>query len=190
MSHLSIFGINGEIMKFNNMRSYRSHGSGKFKSADFLKIGSNVIIEDHVLVFHPETIAIGDNVYIGHHTILKGYHKNKMIIGDHTWIGQFCFFHSAGNIRIGKAVGIGPGVKILTSFHEDENNEQPLINNDLIFKEVVIGDGCDIGIGSIILPGITIGQGSIIGAGSVLTKNVPEYCVYAGNPAKLLKKRV
>lgn len=50
-------------------------------------------------------------------------------------------------------------------------------------------EGCDIGIGSIILPGIKIGEGSIIGAGSVVTKNVEPYTVVAGNPARTLRKR-
>lgn len=58
-----------------------------------------------------------------------------------------------------------------------------------IFKEVIIADGCDIGIGSIILPGVKIGEGSIVRAGFVVTKNIPPYLVVAGNPAKSLRKR-
>jgi len=104
-------------MNFEEYRMYGSHGSGKFKREDFKKIGDNVIFEEDVLVFYPENIEIGNNIYIGHNTILKGYYKNKMKIGDHTWIGQGCFFHSAGGIKIGKAVGIGPKVKILTYVH-------------------------------------------------------------------------
>jgi len=57
------------------------------------------------------------------------------------------------------------------------------------FKKVVIGDGCDIGVGSIVLPGVEIGEGSLIGAGSVVTKDIPPYTVYAGNPARFLRKR-
>jgi acetyltransferase-like isoleucine patch superfamily enzyme len=168
---------------------YRSHGDGKFKMEDFKRIGANVIFEKGVFVFHPENIEIGNNVYIGHNTILEGYHKNKMSIGDHTWIGQGCFFHSAGGIKIGKAVGVGPGVKILTSVHKEDDLSKPIIFNDLEFGEVIIEDGCDVGMGSIILPRVKIGEGSIIGAGSVVTKNIPPYSVVAGNPAKSLRKR-
>lgn len=50
--------------------------------------------------------------------------------------------------------------------------------------EVRIKKGAFIGIGSTILPGITIGEGAIVGAGSVVTKNVPDWQIYAGNPAK------
>lgn len=84
-------------MIFGMGKLYKSHGNGFFKEDDFKKIGKNVIFEDNVLVFHPENIEIGNNVYIGHNTILKGYYRNAMIIGDDTWIGQFCFFHSAGD---------------------------------------------------------------------------------------------
>jgi acetyltransferase-like isoleucine patch superfamily enzyme len=168
---------------------YRSHGDGKFKMEDFKRIGDNVIFEKGVFVFHPENIEIGDNVYIGYNTVLEGYYKNKMIIGDHTWIGPGCFFHSAGGIKIGKAVGVGPGVKILTSVHKEDDLSKPIIFNDLEFGEVIIEDGCDVGMGSIILPGVKTGEGSIIGAGSIVTKNIPPYSVVAGNPAKSLRKR-
>lgn len=52
---------------------------------------------------------------------------------------------------------------------------------------VVIRRGVYIGVGSIILPGVTIGEGAIIGAGSVVTKNVQDYSVVAGNPARFIK---
>ena len=168
---------------------YKSHGNGFFKEDDFKKIGKNVIFEDNVLVFHPENIEIGNNVYIGHNTILKGYYRNAMIIGDDTWIGQFCFFHSAGGINIGKAVGIGPGVQILTSMHRDDELLKPILYSDLNFSSVVLEDGCDIGVNSIILPGVLIGEGAIIGAGSVVTKDVKAYTIVAGNPARLLRER-
>jgi len=178
-----------ERINFKCNRKYSSHGTGEFEISNFKKLGRNVIFEKGVLVFHPENICIGDNVYIGHYTILKGYHENEMIIGDHTWIGQSCFIHSAGGIRIGKAVGIGPMVKILTSTHKEGRLSDPIIFNDLEFGEVIIEDGCDIGIGTIILPGVKIGGGSIVGAGSVVTKNVQSHSIVAGVPAKLLRRR-
>ena len=176
-------------MNQQTISQYKSHGNGRFNPSDLKKMGNNVIFEDNVLIFHPGNVEIGNNVYIGHNSILKGYHKNFLKIGDNCWIGQMCYMHSAGGITIGQAVGIGPGVKILTSVHKENNLTNPIISNDLEFDEVVINDDCDIGIGSIILPGVKIGQGSIVGAGSVVTKNIPKYSVYAGNPARLLRTR-
>lgn len=176
-------------MRFDSHNLRKSHGTGEFKLDQFKSLGENIIFEKGVLVFHPENIEIGSNVYIGHYTILKGYYRNLMIIGDHTWIGQQCFLHSAGGLIIGKAVGIGPGVIILTSQHDASNIEIPVCFTPLKFEQVVIEDGADIGAGSIILPGVKIGKGAIIGAGSVVTHDVPSYEIWAGTPAKKIKKR-
>jgi acetyltransferase-like isoleucine patch superfamily enzyme len=171
------------------MKQHQSHGSGEFKPDQFRALGRNVIFEPGVLVFHPENISIGDNVYVGHQAILKGYHENLMEIGSDTWIGQQAFLHSAGNLRIGRAVGIGPGVKILTSEHEDPGIELPYMEGPLRMEPVVIGDGSDLGAGSIILGGVTLGKGVVVGAGSVVTSDVPDYAVVAGVPATRLRWR-
>lgn len=176
-------------MKTDHDKKYSSEGPGTFIMKDFRSAGKNIILENGVLVFHPENIILGSNIYIGHNTILKGYYKNEMRINDHTWIGQGCYFHSAGGIEIGKAVGIGPMVKILTSSHEYSNSSTPVLYHPLVFREVQIGDGCDIGTGTIILPGVKIGEGAIIGAGTVVTKSIPAYCIAVGVPAKVIKKR-
>lgn len=168
---------------------YRSHGDGSFQPQDFRSLGANVVFEAGVLVFHPQNISLGANLYIGHRTILKGYHLNDLVIGDHTWIGQNCFFHSAGGIRIGSRVGIGPNVSILTSTHREEGRDVPILFSDLQFAPVILEDDCDIGLGSIILPGVTIGRGAQIGAGSVVTRDIPAYAVAAGSPARILRER-
>lgn len=168
----------------------RSHGTGEFSYEQFAAIGKDVVFESGVLVFHPENMEIGDNVYIGHCTILKGYHKNKLIIGDGSWIGQQCFFHSAGGLTIGRNVGIGPGVKIITSSHNlDEDEEKPILHKSLRFSAVVIGDDSDIGVGAIILPGVHVGRGAQVGAGAVVTSDVKEWNIVAGVPAKVIRKR-
>lgn len=168
---------------------FTSHGTGEFSPSQFAQLGQNVIFEPGVLVFHPEQIEIGSNVYIGHYTILKGYYKNTMIIGDDTWIGQQCFFHSAGGIRIGRNVGIGPGVKIITSSHHLGEINKPILQNPIRFAPVIIGDNSDLGVGSIILPGVHIGQGVQVGAGAVVVSNIEDYAVVAGVPARVIRIR-
>ena len=168
---------------------YRSHGDGSFKLSDFRRLGANVVFEPGVLVFHPSTISLGNNLYIGHRTILKGYHLNELVVGDDTWIGQNCFFHSAGNIRIGARVGIGPNVSILTSTHREEGRKVPILYSDLCLAPVVLEDDCDIGLGATILPGVTIGRGAQIGAGAVVTESVPAFAVAVGVPARVLRLR-
>lgn len=148
-----------------------------------------VVIEPGALIFHPENVSLGENVYVGHYAILKGYYKNELVVGDGAWIGQGAFLHAGGGIRIGAGVGIGPQVKILTSTHGDPGDGRPIMEGELVFAPVVIEEGCDLGVGAIVLPGITIGRGAQIGAGAVVTKDVPAYAVVAGNPARVLRIR-
>lgn len=166
-----------------------SHGTGAFSTGQFAHLGQGVIFEAGVMVFHPEQIEIGDNVYVGHYTILKGYHKNRMVIGSGAWIGQQCFLHSAGGIEIGRNVGIGPGVKIITSVHAEEGRHQAILHSRIEFAAVTIQDDADIGVGAVILPGVTVGRGALVGAGAVVTRDVPAYAVAAGAPARVLRMR-
>jgi acetyltransferase-like isoleucine patch superfamily enzyme len=167
----------------------RSHGTGEFSASEFAHLGQGVVLEPGVLVFHPENIDIGDEVYVGHQTILKGYHQNKMIIGAGTWIGQQCFLHSAGGLVIGKNVGIGPGVRILTSAHELDRLDDPILHAPIRFAPVTIGDGADIGVGAILLPGVSVGRGAQIGAGAVVAENVADLAIAVGVPARFLRMR-
>lgn len=167
----------------------RSHGSGRFTRRQFARLGRGVVFEAGVLVFHPGSIEIGRDVYVGHGTILKGYHRNRMVIGDGTWIGQQCFLHSAGGIEIGPNVGIGPGVKILTSAHALDGFPGPILHAPIRFAPVVIGEGADIGVGAILLPGVRVGRGAQVGAGAVVTGAVKPFSVVAGVPARRIRMR-
>jgi acetyltransferase-like isoleucine patch superfamily enzyme len=170
-------------------RLARSHGTGQYDLAEFKHLGAGVVIEPGVLVFHPENIELGDGVYVGHYTILKGYHNNRMVIGPGTWIGQQCFLHGAGGIVIGANVGIGPGVKVLTSFHGEDGRTVPIVHSRIETAAVEILSDSDIGVGAILLPGVTIGRGAQIGAGAIVSRSVPDYAVAAGVPARVLRYR-
>lgn len=95
-------------------------------------------------------------------------------------------------ISIGNNVLLGVGVHIYdTDFH----NINPLArlygdsNDTVISRPVIIGDNSFIGAFSIILKGVTIGKNAVIGAGSVVTKDVPNNEIWAGNPAKMIRKQ-
>ena len=167
----------------------RTHGTGRFQPSDLASCGEGVVFEDGVLVFHPETVHIGDHVYVGHQTILKGYYQNHLHIGAGTWIGQQVFFHSAGGLRIGENVGVGPGVKIITSTHAEGGRTLPILHAPIEFAAVEIESDSDLGVGSIILPGVRVGRGAQVGAGAVVTSDVPPYAVVAGVPARVIGMR-
>ena len=150
---------------------------------------NDLAVERGVVFIHPENIFIGPGVYVGHNTILEGYHNSEMRIGSGTWIGAMCYFHSAGGLTIGKNVGIGPGVRILTSTHQEAGRAVPILKSPLQLSPVVIEDDSDIGVNAVILPGVTIGKGAQVGAGAVVSRDVPAYAVVIGVPAKVIRYR-
>lgn len=147
------------------------------------------MFEADVLIFHPENVHLGRNVYVGHRTILKGYYNNTMRIGDETWIGQMCFFHSAGGIEIGAGVGIGPGVIILTSTHAEHGRTVAPLFSPVETAKVHVEDEVNIGVGAIVMPGVRVGRGAKIGAGAVVTHDVAAYSIVAGAPARFMRER-
>ena len=88
------------------------------------------------------------------------------------------------NIHIGNNAAITFGVKILTHYLDPS---QP--GRHFRLGDVYIGDNVFIGVGSIICNSVTIGEGAIVGAGSVVTKDIPPYQCWAGNPAHYIKER-
>lgn len=170
-------------------RPPRSHGSGSFRPEDLGACGARTVLEPSCLILHPERVHLGADVYVGHHAILEGYHLNELRVGDGSWIGAQCFIHAAGGVEIGQNVGVGPGVRILSSHHEEAGREQPILHAELAFARVVIEDDADLGVGAIILPGRRVGRGAQVGAGAVVTRDVPPYAVVVGNPARVLAMR-
>ena len=92
-------------------------------------------------------------------------------------------------MELGEYVGWGPGAKVLGSEHSGEPVDVPIIQTDLVIKPVRVGDGADIGVNAVLLPGVHIGTGAIVGAGSIVTKDVKPYAIVAGVPAKFLRSR-
>lgn len=176
-------------MTSDAVRPRASHGSGRWSPTDLAALGEGSAIEEDVLIFRPEQVAIGRGVYIGHRAILKAYPANRLTIGDGTWIGEQAFFNAAGGIDIGRNVGIGPGVRIISSRHAEEGIEVPILHSRVELAAVVIEDDADLGVGSIVLPGVRVGRGVQVGAGAVVTKDLPAWSVAAGVPARVLRSR-
>lgn len=139
--------------------------------------------------------STGTNVSVGT-PFLCDYGCNTYI-GNNVSINMNCTFVDCNKIEIGNHVLIASNVQIYTAAHPVELSERLTPDWSPESGEyfcrtyalpVKIGDGCWIGGGVIILPGVTIGNGSVIGAGSVVTKDIPDNCVAAGNPCKVLRR--
>lgn len=137
---------------------------------------------------HPETMELGDAVFLGAQTMIQGRYDGTCRIGNHVWIGPHAYF-DARHLVIEDYVGWGPGAKVLGSSHTGDPVDIPIIATSLTIKPVVIGYGSDIGTNATILPGVHVGANSVVGAGAVVTTDVPEYAIAAGVPAKVIRYR-
>lgn len=116
------------------------------------------------------------------------------ILSKATKLGHNCHFNGmrirgSGEVIIGDNFHSGGGCKIITSYHDYDNDDYIPYGNKVIHKKVVIGNNVWIGDDVLILGGVNINDGAIIQAGSVVTSNIG-YCEIAGgSPAKCFKKR-
>tara|TARA_B100001057_G_C22431506_1_gene787620 strand:+ start:166 stop:690 length:525 start_codon:yes stop_codon:yes gene_type:complete len=92
-------------------------------------------------------------------------------------------------VKIGKFCHIGQGLTIYAFNHNYESTTKIPYDNMSVGKNVEIKDFVWIGANVTIVPGVKIGEGVVIGSGAVVTKNVPDFAVIGGNPAKIIKYR-
>jgi maltose O-acetyltransferase len=108
----------------------------------------------------------------------------NILCGDHVFFNVNCVVLDENKVTIGSHVLFGPGVQLYTASHP---LEAQMRRTHKISKPISIGDDCWIGGNTIICPGVTIGNGCVIGAGSVVTKDIPDFTMAVGNPAKVIK---
>lgn len=110
----------------------------------------------------------------------------NIVIGNNTVIGRHCYLGgSGGTLIIKNNVSITAQTYIICSTHLPNS---PTFECE--YKDVTIEDYAWIGARTMILPGVRIGKGSVLGAASTVTKNVPDYSIYAGSPAKEIGQRM
>ncbi|KAF4556064.1 Acetyltransferase-like protein 5 [Elsinoe fawcettii] len=134
----------------------------------------------------PFSGSIGQHVFVNApFNCDYGYNIHVM---DNVVIGADCKFQDAGRIVIGRSSIIGDDVRLITTHHPVYSPARDGLMSLAFAQPITVGERCFVGIGATILPGCKIGDGSIVGAGSVITKDVPEHCVVAGNPARIIKR--
>ena len=119
---------------------------------------------------------------------LTGENECNLIIGEGTNIGHFNHIYATKSIIIGKKVLTADKVYISDNLHSYENINIPIIDQPIKqISTVEIGDGSWLG-ENVCVIGAKIGKNCVVGANSVVTKDVPDYCVAVGSPAKVIKR--
>lgn len=139
-------------------------------------------------------VFIGDNSSFGKYSIIRGSGSlnnlgKGITIGKNFGCGDYCFFGCSGGIDIGDNVIMGQNVRIHSQNHNFDRTDIPIREQGVNSKGVKINDDCWIGAGTVILDGVKIGKGCVIGANSLINKNIPDYSVAVGMPAKIIKSR-
>jgi acetyltransferase-like isoleucine patch superfamily enzyme len=135
-------------------------------------------------------IDIGPGAFIMGNVELAGGGSGvygRMHIGAGSSIGNHVTFNLDEEIRLGTNVSIGPFVRIYTGTHPIGPGSNRRLA-DVLAKPVSIENGCWIGLGAMILPGVTVGHGSIVAAGAVVDEDVPPDSFVSGNPARVMQK--
>ena len=112
---------------------------------------------------------------------LSGAVLDMLKIGKGVYVNSNLLAMARGGITIGNYVRVAANVQLIS------NNHDPYDLNVLTCKPVEIGDYAWIGAGATILPGVRVGRHAVVGAASVVTKDVPDYAVAVGNPARVIK---
>ncbi len=127
-----------------------------------VKIGKGTTIHMGCRFFEPKNVKIGSDTKVGDNAFLDG--RASLVIGNH--------------------VDLASQVLIYNSEH---NLDDPEFNATT--EAVIVGDYSFIGPRAIILPGVVVGKGTVVAAGAVVTKNVPDFAIVAGVPAKVIGER-
>lgn len=183
------------VIYCTHVKSGRS-GMNRIRGAIFCllrrRATKGLSIAEGVRLQNSAAILIGNQVSIDHDAEfypLGGGYPSKITIGNHVHIGAYNRFASKYEVKIEDDVLFAAYVHITDHSHEFHDIDIPVMKQGTYEKgPVVIGEGSWIGFRANILSGVTIGKHCVVAAGAVVTRSVPDYCVVAGCPAKIIKK--
>lgn len=188
----SMISYGQQVDKYNNFcKNATIHPSAKIDSRagvgnfsgkpELIQIGENSVIRGELIVFADAgKIEIGKDCYFGEGARL--WSADSIKIGDRVFISHNVNIHDTDSHSIDPNIRYEHFVDIMTTEKTKKNNF------DVKAKSIVIENDVWIGFNSTILKGVKIGKGAIIGTGSLVTKDVPEFVIMAGNPARVIKK--
>lgn len=178
----------------------------------FAQIGSGAILGPNLTLRCPGQITLGNNFVADGNVVLDAKGNGSSIVaGDAIFVGKNTIFScSSASIKLGNEVSMGPhsyirasrapvtlgsyitigAHSVIISGNPGQNRlDIPMMKQEGPAKGISIGDDVWMGVGVRIIDGVKVANGCIIGAGAVVTKDIPDYCVAAGVPARVIANR-
>lgn len=149
--------------------------------------GSRCGLESGVSIRGGTRIHLGDRVTVRKGVLIAG--SGTLNIGSRTVVNQDVIIACRSSITIGEDCMIAPRAYILDVDHDFASRSIPISKQGYRTAPIVVGDDVWIGAYAVLLRGITIGRGAIVAAHAVVTKDVPEFAVVAGAPARVISMR-
>ena len=170
-----------------------SNVRGLYYKFKFKKCGNRLKVGKNCRINNAKNICVGNNVVIDNNVELLVGGVNERVqgvlsLGDYVHLSKFNCIGCCGKIVLENHVRLAPYVHITDRNHSFDNIQMPIWQQPIIIKDVYIGSETWIGFGAQIMPGVHIGRHCVVAAGSVVTKNIPDYSVVAGVPAKIVKQ--
>lgn len=175
------------LVSFNN--SNFSKGAGKVKlilwfiiNALFLKSSFMPFMSFKIFLLKSFGAKIGDGFVLKPSVNIK--FPWKLEVGDHVWLGENVWIDNLDNVKLESNVCLSQGSMLLTG-----NHDYTLPSFDYKNAPILIEEGVWIGAKAVVCPGVICKSHSILAVGSIATRNLEEYTIYQGNPAKEVRKR-
>jgi acetyltransferase-like isoleucine patch superfamily enzyme len=144
-------------------------------------VGRFIDIDGHV--------EIGDYCRFRDYIIMRTRGEGRIILAGRNIISWGCIIESGGLVQMGYGSGMAERATIRDGTHMIYGTKESPLYTPHIVKPVIIGEHVWVGSGAYVSYGVTIGEGAVIGINSVVTKDIPPYEVWAGNPARFLTHR-
>lgn len=166
------------------------YSESELKQIGIKHYGKNVLISRYARIYSPHSLIIGDDVRIDDFCILSGIIE----IGSRVHISAYSALYGSKGIVINDDSGVSARTIIYSAIDDFsgsyligpmQNENKTNVTGGLVTLERFT----QVGAGSILFPNITIHEGTVVGAMSLVKQSTPEWCIYAGVPAKFIKKR-
>jgi acetyltransferase-like isoleucine patch superfamily enzyme len=153
-----------------------------------LGAGCDVAPFAEVRVIHGGAIRMGARCEIHDYAMLLTM-GGEIVLGDDVSVHPFCVLYGYGGLHIGRGVRIGAHTVMLTSNHNMEDTSRFIFEQGLTAKGIVIEDDVWVGAGVRIVDGVKVRRGAVLSTGAVVTRDVPEYAIMGGVPARQIRLR-